>query len=278
MPPVNLAFTSDLHLPITPATVIADMVREIDAHCPDVLAVLGDIGESLEDITKCLAMVKGLVHCPVLVVAGNHDLWIRDYRKKTKQRWRDYLPEVVQAAGCTWLEGEAHVVNGIALAGSIAWYDYSAADPVLKDVSAGTFAQNKRYYNMDAEMIDWPYTDPEFADLVGSQLLATLDRLEADPAIRQTVVFTHVPLLECQMCRRPGNRDWGFSNAYFGNLTLGTQVLQRKKVTHIISGHTHVGREEQVQLADGRTVAAHVLDSQYGRPVWLRITLEVGDG
>ena len=54
------------------------------------------------------------------------------------------------------------------------------------------------------------------------------------------------------MCRKPNNRDWGFSNAYFGNLTLGAQVLERQKVSHVISGHTHVGRNAHLRLADGR--------------------------
>jgi hypothetical protein len=49
---------------------------------------------------------------------------------------------------------------------------------------------------------------------------ATLDRLNR-PAVRRTVVVTHVPLLECQMSHKPGGIDWGFSNAYFSNLTLG---------------------------------------------------------
>jgi len=70
------------------------------------------------------------------------------------------------------------------------------------------------------------------------------------------------------MCRKPNNRDWGFSNAYFGNLTLGHKVLARSKVTHVISGHTHVGRMATMELLPGRQVHACVIDSQYGRPSW----------
>jgi hypothetical protein len=109
---------------------------------------------------------------------------------------------------------------------------------------------------------------------VAGPFLATLDRLEADPSVRQTVVVTHVPLLECQMCRNSGNLDWAFSNAYFGNLTLGWQVLERKKVTHVVSGHTHIGREARLEGADGRVVEARVLDSDYRRPAWLGLTLD----
>jgi hypothetical protein len=41
------------------------------------------------------------------------------------------------------------------------------------------------------------------------------------------------------MLRKPDDFDWGFSNAYFGNLTLGRQVLETsKKVQAVVSGHT----------------------------------------
>jgi hypothetical protein len=210
------------------------------------------------------------------VVAGNHDIWLPERgpgRANSAFRFRDELPTLVESADCVWLEGTSTIINGVAIAGTIAWYDYSAVDPSIQDTLEG-FAQKKRYYNMDALRIDWPYTDPDFAALVSGPFLGTLDRLEADSSVRQTVVVTHVPLLECQMCRKPHDREWGFSNAYFGNLTLGAQVIQRKKVTHIISGHTHVGRHALVKLSDGRSIDARVIDSQYGQPAWEGITLE----
>jgi 3',5'-cyclic AMP phosphodiesterase CpdA len=271
MPLVKLAVTSDLHLPITPSTAIAGVAREIDALGADALVVAGDVAESLKDLERCLAILRGLTSCPVWVLAGNHDLWNRDAGSRSK--WERLLPEGVAQAGCRWLEGNAFTMGDVAVAGTIGWYDYSAADPSIK-ASADVFAREKRHFNMDAYLIDWPWTDPEFAALVAGPFLATLDRLEADPAVRQTVVVTHVPLLECQMCRRPDDHDWGFSNAYFGNLTLGAQVLARKKVTHIISGHTHVGREGTVQCEDGRLVQARVLPSDYHHPAYWDVLLE----
>ncbi len=271
---VKLAFTSDLHLSITPRDVIVELAEQIAVFAPEAVAVAGDIGESLAAIEECLTILKQTTKCPVLAVAGNHDLWDQGFPKNTERRWRDELPEAVRRADCVWLEGESHIINGIALAGSIAWYDYSAADPRFKDLPAETFAENKRYFNPDAYLIEWRYTDPQFAQLVSEPFLATLDRLEADPAVRQTIVFTHVPLLECQMCRKPQDEQWGFTNAYFGNLTLGEQVIQRRKVSHIISGHTHVGRHALARLTDGRTIEARVLESHYGHPVWHHLILD----
>ncbi len=269
---MKVAVTSDLHLPATRAEVILDLAGDIAAFEPQVLVVAGDIGESPSHIERCLSLLKEIVECPILVVAGNHDLWGREAR--SIRLWEVLVPETVRRTGCIWLEGDAWVREGVAVAGTIAWYDYSAADPAVQ-AAPEVFAREKRHFNVDGVLIDWPWTDPQFAAHVAEPFLATLDRLEADPAVRQTIVVTHVPLLECQMCRRPHDRHWGFSNAYFGNLTLGRQVLARRKVTHIVSGHTHVGRQAVLRLDDGRTVEAHVLASDYGRPVWLPLTLRL---
>jgi hypothetical protein len=134
-----------------------------------------------------------------------------------------------------------------------------------------TFAREKGHHNNDAFLINWPWSDQQFCDRVAVPFLATLDRLESDPTVRQIIVSTHVPVFECQMARKPSDRDWAFSNAYFGNLTLGQSIVAHRKVTHVISGHTHVGRSVQLALRDGRTIATHVIDSHYERPRWLAI-------
>lgn len=269
---VKLAVTADLHLPITSPATIAQLAREVAAFAPAAFVLAGDIAETLSDLQRCLTLLKQQVGCPVLVLPGNHDLWKGEV--SSLQKWRTNMPHVVEAAGCVWLEGNAFCHQGVAVAGSIGWYDYSAADPGIQ-ASVLEFATRKIDYNLDAAMIDWHWSDPDFAALVGDGLLATLDRLEADPTVRQTVVVTHVPLLECQMCRDSGNPDWAFSNAYFGNLTLGKKVLERKKVVQVISGHTHVGRRATLRLDDGRVIGAYVLNSHYGKPLWLQLVLEV---
>jgi hypothetical protein len=48
-----------------------------------------------------------------------------------------------------------------------------------------------------------PWTDPEFAARVGQDFLGMLDRLEADAAVREVVVLTHVPVLHCQLLPWP---------------------------------------------------------------------------
>ena len=270
MPVIKLAFASDLHLPITSRAAITSMAREIAQYAPDVLVLAGDIAESLHELTNCLCLIREHVTTKILVLPGNHDLWARDVSSRLK--WESRLAETVARAGCEWFEARSWSQHGIAVAGTIAWYDYSARDPTLKATPAD-YAREKKYFNPDADQIDWWWTDLQFANLVAKPFLETLDQLEADPAIRQIVVATHVPLVECQMCRDPSKGDWAFSNAYFGNLTLGAEVLTRRKVSHIISGHTHVERRGRVVRPNGRPVEACVIPSHYNTPSWVPLTL-----
>jgi hypothetical protein len=268
---VKLAVTSDLHLPITKAERVAALADEVRAFGPDVFVIAGDLGEGYLDVERCLQLVRERVSCPVWVLAGNHDVWARP-PYDSHRLWLEKVPAMVRDAGCQYLEGTSFTLGDTAVAGTIAWYDYSGADPIIQ-ASALQFAQEKMNFNADALRIDWEWSDPEFADLVSTPFLATLDHLSADPAVHRIVVVTHVPLLEGQMHRNPGNRDWAFSNAYFGNLTLGHKVLARPKVSHVLSGHTHVGRECRIDRPGLPPVEAHTLASDYENPAWVGLTL-----
>jgi predicted MPP superfamily phosphohydrolase len=270
MPAVKVAFTSDLHLPITKAERIGSLIREAAAFGPDALVVAGDLAENPTELTRCLRIIREAATCPVWVLAGNHDLWAHP-PYDSHRLWGERLPEAVAEADCRWLEGKAFVLGDTAVAGTIAWYDYSAVDPSVK-ATALEFAQKKMNYNADALRIDWSWSDPEFAERVGRPFLATLDDLEANPAVKRVVAVTHMPVLEEQICRNSGNPDWAFSNAYFGNLSLGQRLLERSKMTHVISGHTHVGRKARVDRPGGGSVEAVVLASDYEEPVWLGLT------
>jgi 3',5'-cyclic AMP phosphodiesterase CpdA len=274
MPDVKVAFTSDLHVPITPVERVAGLMKEIAAYQPDAVVVAGDLAETPRDLDRCLQTLREGVSCPVCVLAGNHDLWAHP-PYDSQRLWKEHLPAAVAAAGCRWLEGSGFVVGDTAVVGTIAWYDYSAAGPSVK-ATALKFAQNKMHYNADALRIDWSWSDPEFSMSVSNPFLTTLARLQSEEAVRHIVVVTHVPLLEEQMCRKPDNAEWAFSNAYFGNLTLGRRVLDYPKVSHIISGHTHVGRQANVNRRAGSPVEAIVIASDYEKPGWLGLTFKAG--
>jgi hypothetical protein len=234
---------------------------------PDAIVLAGDMGESLADIEAVLLSFAKLGP-PVLVIAGNHDLWARD--APSQRLWESLLPQLVRDCGCVWLEADSFVLGHVAVTGTIAWYDYSAADATIHE-SPATFAREKIHFNNDARLINWPWSDPSFAERVAGPFLATLDRLQCDPTVSRIVVVTHVPVLECQMARKPGDRDWRCSNAYFGNLTLGRAILKREKVSHIVSGHTHVGRSGAFDMPSGRRIVAYVIATEYRRPTWMSV-------
>jgi hypothetical protein len=265
---MRLAVTSDLHLPRTPAGVIEGMVADLAAHAPDAAVLAGDLGESSEDFEPCLALFRKLACC-VLVLAGNHDLF--PGRAGSRQLWRHVLPETVRQLGFHWLEGEPFVQGGVAVAGTVAWSDYSAADLAVP-AAPRDFAREKHSFSPD-DRVDWPWSDQEFAALVGQDFLGVLDRLEADAGVKEVVVVTHMPILDGQLLPRPDNPDLGFMKAYFGNLTPGREVLRRGKVTHVVSGHTHKGYEGRLRLPGGRGAEVRVVGRAGGKSGWVPLAL-----
>ncbi len=234
--------------------------------------MVGDLGESLADGKRCLQLLREQVHTPIWVLAGNHDVWARPPHDSRKL-FLEQVPATVRATGCQWLEGTSFVLKGVAVGGTIAWYDYSAADPSVQATTM-QFAQQKFHHNADALRIDWEWSDPEFAGMVSVPFLSQLDHLESDPAVKRIVVATHVPLVEGQMHRDSSDERWAFSNAYFGNLTLGRKVLGRRKVSHLVSGNTHRGKQCEVERKDAPAVQAHVVASDYEKPAWLGLNID----
>jgi hypothetical protein len=267
MTAVKLAITSDLYLPVTPVDRLSRLAQEMAGFRPDMAVLAGDLAESLTDLTRCLKLFRQALSCPIWILPGDHDFWARP-PYDSGRLWRELIPQAVAANNCQWLEGNCFVHEGVAFIGTVAWYDYSSATMagILTDME---FAQQKYLHNADALRIDWEWTDPEFAGLVGTPFLTLLDHLEQDPAVRQSVVITHFPVLEQQL---PRDVVKGLASAYLGNLTLGRKVLARKKVTHIISGHTHVGRECKLERDAAPPVQVRVLGGDYEKPVWAGLT------
>jgi predicted phosphohydrolase len=268
---VKLAVTSDLHLPITKDEPIVALGREVHTFAPQAFLVAGDVGETLTDFKRGLQLLREQVRCPIWVLAGNHDVWAWP-PYDSRQLWLEQVPATVRATGCEWLEGTAFVLDGVAVAGTIAWYDYSAVDASVQ-ASSLEIAQQKFHYSADALRIDWEWSDPEFADRVSVAFLSQLSHLVSDPSVRRIVVVTHVPIVEEQMHRSPSDPRWAFSNAYFGNLALGHKVLAQRKVSHIVSGHTHIGKRNVVERKEGPAVEVHVVASDYEQPAWLGLSI-----
>lgn len=263
---VKIAIASDLHREITPEAKVRALAACIAAEQPDLTILAGDLGTPLDDFAACLACFADLPGA-VAVLAGNHDVWALGGRH-SQTLWEHDLPAATHAAGMLWLEEAVWRRAGVAVVGSMAWYDYSGVDPTIRPRSPRDFARAKRRYNNDARFVDWPWSDLEMASRLDDALCDRLMRLESDPAVRGVLVVTHVPVFEAQMERRPLDPRWGFSNAYFGNLTLGRRLSASSKLRAVVSGHTHVGRSGYVDRpgAPDDPVPVAVIASDYGAP------------
>jgi predicted phosphohydrolase len=273
--PVRVTVASDLHLGITPASAIRSLAAATASGDPDVVVLAGDVGEGPSLWHQCLKVFADA--CPnaiLLALPGNHDLWARE-GASSRDLFANLLPSLARDAGFVWLEGNPLVRGGAAVAGSVAWYDYSAAEPGL-DLGPAWYAAHRRELSVDGEAMDDGFDDREFAAARGRALLADLDALEADPEVRSVLVVTHVPILEEQLARRPWDREWAVRTAFFGNLTLGAEVLRRPRVTTLIAGHTHGGKRAQVYRGSLPPVTALVVGSDYGHPA--AVTVEIGPG
>jgi hypothetical protein len=271
MPAMKLAITSNLHLPITSAEQLTEMAQQMADFSPDAAVLAGDLAESLADLTHCLQLFRAALSCPVWVLPGDHDFWARP-PYDSQQLWRELIPAAVRQTQCNWLEGTTFTLGKTAVVGTVAWYDYSSADPALGH-SVVTYAQEKFQHNADPLRIDWEWSDPEFADTLSVPFLANLDYMEVNPAIQQTVVVTHFPVLDLQLPERTGAAD-SFARAYMGNLRLGEQILARHKVSHIISGHLRAGKHARLERPGMPAVSTIVLAGDYERPAWLGLKLE----
>jgi Calcineurin-like phosphoesterase len=265
----RIIVTSDLHLGITTEQEIRAHAEQIADAQPDLTVLAGDLGEGLANIRTCLRM---FAHLPgqVAVLMGNHDMWAYE-RHPTQTLWEELLPHVVRDGGMHWLEESVWIREGVAVVGSMTWYDYSAVDPAAPPHAAQWFARHTGRYINDARFVTWTWSDLEAARILGDALVERVQGLEDDPSAQAVLVVTHVPIFRAQMVTKPGDRRWGMSNAYFGNLTLGDRLTRMSKLRRVVSGHTHCGREGILERPGLPPLSVSVVASDYHRPVYMTI-------
>jgi predicted MPP superfamily phosphohydrolase len=244
------------------------LIRDIASQKPDAIAIAGDIGEGIENISIALEEFASL-KVPVAACAGNHDVWNTDKKHPSKVLWERSLPKLARSTGTTWLDNDNLVAGDTAIVGTIGWYDYSAQDPSFKASDEENWTR-KGEFDADAWMCDWPWNDIEFCGMIEPGFRERLQRAENDPTVHRIIVISHSPLFEEQMKRKPDNAKWGFTNAYYGNLTFGKIVSEFSKVTHAYAGHTHAGMEGKTVIG-GHPAKVVALNSQYEDPVYIKL-------
>lgn len=268
---MRVLITSDLHAELTGLETIRRLVAGMDREDPDLVVLAGDLGNPSHLFESCLACFIPL-SCPIAVLPGNHDIWT-SFGETSIALYEEILPEITASMGFHWLERDPLVLpGGFGVCGSIGWYDYSAREPSYEQTDE-EIIRNKPKYAMDAQCVDWEYTDPEFAEYCRRRLARQIKTLEENPDVQRVMAATHVPVFEEQIDRHPDDRDWSLGNPYFGHLTMGEELGKFQKLRWVISGHTHVGLNGLIERDGLHPLATAVIASDYERPRW--VTLEI---
>jgi hypothetical protein len=267
---MRVGILADTHLRCTEVRRVADAVARMSGLGAEIAVLAGDVGEGSAAFRRCLAVVRSRFGGDVLVLCGNHDLWnAPGYNRPargSRELWEEILPRAMADAGCIDLERSVWRRGGLAVAGSIGWYDYSAT-PDRPPNPWAYYEVNKFRQSNDADFIDWEFSDRQFAAEVGRGLVARLGRLELDPGTDAVLVATHMPLFERQLAG-------GYDHTYWGNLTLGGEVSRFAKVRWVVSGHTHAFARGAVPRAGGADMLVATVPSDYGRPGFVVVDTE----
>ena len=263
---MRLVATTDLHFNHPTSHRLAeDVIQQINRAGGDVLLLAGDTavadGKYLE---QCLSQFhfKG----PKLFLCGNHELWTT--RDDSYKLFTEELPKRIRALGWHWLETQPLIAGDVAIAGTIGWYDYSFASPLLNiprrfyeaKISPGAARHFNREDLMtprddipehtleimarwnDARHVKLHRSDEQFLEELLARLKSHLDGVARVPKV---VVATH--LLPFRELLPPSHSNqWEFTKAYLGSQRLGELILRYKNVTHAICGHSHLAAEAKV--------------------------------
>ena len=118
-------------------------------------------------------VVRGPLSCPILgawpattICRKRATSSARSPLGESWFRWRS-------PSGLSMLEGRRSFVEHVAVAGTIAWYDYSGGGSGRCGRRPRSLRRAGHNINMNAEHpIDWPWSDPEFAGLIAGPFLS----------------------------------------------------------------------------------------------------------
>lgn len=252
--PFRLAVTADLHYG-TRHTAGNDATRALAGYLlenqPDALVIAGDIGAG-QDFSRCLELFAGL-HCLKALVPGNHDIWVtlNDVRGDSYNVYQQHLPRLATEQGFHYLDHGPLLLPefGLAIAGSINWYDYSWA---IDDLKAATpdweerlrWKRFQRGKHNDANYVRWAFNDQTFTLDAVQTLTRHID--ESLARMDRAIVVTHHPPFQAlnYPAAQPPELDDLLWRAFSGNTLLEEALQQRaERIALAFCGHTHRARE-----------------------------------
>ena len=255
--PFRVAVTADLHYgPQHPDGVAATLAlaAELSHDPPDLLILAGDIGAG-DEFDRCLDLFADLP-CLKALVPGNHDVWVRDNdpRGDSLAVYRDHLPRVSAAHHFHYLDHGPLILPdvGLAVVGSMNWYDYSWGIDRLRAMAADwrERLRTKRFTrgrHNDANFVRWGYDDPGFT-LQAVTALAEHIRRALDWVPAAILVTHHPPFRGLNYPKgEPMDLDALLWEAFSGNVTLEELLASyADRVPLAFCGHTHFARESRL--------------------------------
>ncbi len=174
---LRIAVTADLHWGHrTGAGAVALLSSYLHAEPPDVLVLAGDLGVG-DLFDQCLTLFADLPGRKV-VTPGNHDIWVpEDAEQDSLNRYEEQLPRSCARLGFHYLDRGPLLLpdEGLALVGSINWYDYSWALEELRRrfPEEEHRLRSKRFTrgrHNDGHFVRWPIDDVQFTARVVSKM------------------------------------------------------------------------------------------------------------
>ncbi|MFV2015881.1 MAG: metallophosphoesterase [Candidatus Heimdallarchaeota archaeon] len=282
---MKLVVFSDPHVDIQEKRGYPNFIKELNQYLnqldPDIILVTGDVAGSTKYIHKFLKEIevkcKKKIFCP-----GNHDIWVNS--NAFDGSWVKYyqvLPELCKITGWHYLPKQPIIINNIAFAGTMGWYDYSSRNPKWDGQISHEDYETK--YNklsgamwMDKEFAKFgDNNDKAVADHLASELIEDLKQISGDlfsksigtlPRLNLNfdkfdnsmliqhnnfdtlVIGTHiVPFLD--FVKFTGGLEWDFFSAFIGNETLGNIISNITDSIRKISvfGHTHFPQKKKIK-------------------------------
>jgi len=250
----RIAATADLHYGsrhTAGADATAALAAALASEPPDLFIIAGDIGAG-DEFERCLDLFAELP-CQKALVPGNHDIWVRshDPRGDSLAVYREHLPRVAASRGFHYLDNSPLVLPdvGLAVVGSINWYDYSWAVDRLPQAAPDWQDRliTKRFLrgrHNDANFVRWDRSDGQFTKEVVGALAAHLKQaLKWVPAA--LLVTHHPPFRGLNYPKKePLELDGLLWEAFSGN--SGVEKLlgeYGERIPLALCGHTHFARE-----------------------------------
>ncbi len=263
---MRVLVTADLHYDAPrsrePTEALAERVCRTGG---DVLVLVGDSASAdHQPLRECLKLFADFPGRKLLV-PGNHCLWCLPGEDSIR-RYEEIVPAIAAEAGFAVLDHAPAILGGVALVGSIGWYDYSYREEHLEiplefyraKVAPGAAERldehrhlverfrgklNDWHFNIQARWMDGVHvrlelTDEEFLQYVLEKLRGQLRAVQEDPSVRRVAAFVHhLPFRQLVPPDRPP--QFAFAAAYMGSDRIGEALKTCGKLTHVFCGHSH---------------------------------------